>query len=153
MKKVMKIVGMAVVGGGLLLSSAVFADGSCTAPLSINFKIVSSAPITSAVFGNMVDPASGAFWFGPIANSTWTWNYNGNNCNKFALRANFDAPDFAVGNVALGAIVVDPTKMQNNATVTVNLKACTQSHNYVVTIPNPVDGVSAQRLGQDTAPC
>jgi len=65
--------------------------------------------VSGLVVGNMVDPKTGQFWFGPCDANPWIWHNDNSNVNSFALMANY-----AYGNVertAFSQVVIEPQNM------------------------------------------
>lgn len=74
----------------------------------------------------------------PDPGSSWTWHYDGTNCNAFALEFNFYQELLGVGT-AIGIVNIDPTKMQpgGRSDVHVVLSNCSRGpHNCLLRV-NP----------------
>ncbi|MCC2603776.1 hypothetical protein [Planctobacterium marinum] len=65
--------------------------------------------VSGLVVGNLVDPNTGEYWYGPCDANPWTWHNEGSNVNSFALMANY-----AYGNneaTAFSQLVIEPQNL------------------------------------------
>lgn len=92
--------------------------------LNITFKAEGSQDylkdVTDLTIGNMVDPATQTFWYGPIDKNPWIWMNDGTNSKKFALMCNYNYNGTA--KTAYSEVVIDPDTMLGG------------SHDVVVTL-------------------
>lgn len=72
--------------------------------------------VSGIVVGNMVDPTTGKYWYGPCGGNPWTWNNDGSNANSFALMANYVYANKEA--TAFSQVVIEPQNMsEGNHTV------------------------------------
>lgn len=65
--------------------------------------------VSGIVVGNMVDPTTGQYWYGPCDANPWTWNNDGSNAKSFALMANYVYANKET--TAFSQVVIEPQKM------------------------------------------
>lgn len=106
-------------------------------------------------WGKMVSPdGSCQFWSNVSAQQTsWTWNNDGSNVNKFALELNYSLMQGGqwTASTVIGIVIADPNAMPDGSnTVTVVLQKCKLGQgNYVLAVKE-VQGQGAER-GQCSA--
>jgi hypothetical protein len=90
-------------------------SSTCASSIKITFKaegcIDYTKDVTDLVLGNMVNPTTHAWEYGPIDMNPWTWNIEPNNQNAFALMANYTYKGGAAPKTAYSEVVIDPTQM------------------------------------------
>ncbi|MFT6921909.1 MAG: hypothetical protein ACJA1C_000907 [Crocinitomicaceae bacterium] len=85
--------------------------------IKIKFQMEGSKPylqdVSGLTIGNMVDPTTQAYWYGPIDENPWTWNNDETNLKKFALMCNYSYN--GTEKTAYSEVVIDPTTMATGA--------------------------------------
>ena len=69
--------------------------------------------VTGLTIGNMVDPTTGVYWYGPIDENPWTWNNDETNLKKFGLMCNYSYN--GVAKTAYSLVSIDPTVMMSGS--------------------------------------
>jgi hypothetical protein len=86
---------------------------TCATSITITFKAEGCSTyinqVSGLLVGNMVDPKTQQYWYGPCLNNPWTWNNDGTNCNAFALLGNYFIN--STPTTAYSEVVIDPTQM------------------------------------------